>query len=547
MAVTPNTVLKLLKCPLELDNLNQLTFANADAQYNYFNSLPQIEIDNITYQRKDNVVRFPAHIDTIIHYNYVMYQNSNYSNKWFYAYIDKMEYLNDSTTLITISTDCYQTWMFDINIKRSLVVREHTNDDTIGSNIVPEGLELGTMIMTNYTPITYLRDIVDSGNDFPENYVIVVGATIELDTTHYAKDYGGTIASVYSGVTYYCFPTGNDVNIMLSAVNAGGQTNMEDIVSIFMAPKSLCMTPNEAFDDISTSYGSYYVHKITVYGITYFRTIDYNVTRPTSIDGYTPVNKKLLTGEFNSLEVTNYTGLTQNYRYEFFKNNQIIFRMRGVIAPGCPITMYPTNYLSAGNDSEYNAGCYSIQAPKLPICNWNSDQYTNWLAATSASRGVNLVTSAVKTIAGAAMIATGAGSVVGAGLIASGVSQYANEFATLVDHQHDANANSGNMNQADTNYSTSKVFGAYQKCITNQFARKIDRYFNAVGYKTLECKIPNITGRLNWNYVQTQAVAITGDIPQEDLQVIKDMFNNGVTFWHNPATFLDYSQNNGII
>ena len=25
---------------------------------------------------------------------------------------------------------------------------------------------------------------------------------------------------------------------------------------------------------------------------------------------------------------------------------------------------------------------------------------------------------------------------------------------------------------------------------------------------------------------------------------IKDMFNNGVTFWHKPSTFLDYSQNN---
>ena len=111
----------------------------------------------------------------------------------------------------------------------------------------------------------------------------------------------------------------------------------------------------------------------------------------------------------------------------------------------------------------------------------------------------------------------------------------------------DANANNGDPSSADVLFATSKVFGAYQYCIRSEYAQKIDRIFSAIGYKTLTMKIPNVTGRLNWNYVQTQSVAITGDVPQEDLQIIKDMFNNGVTFWHNPATFLDYSQNNGII
>lgn len=36
----------------------------------------------------------------------------------------------------------------------------------------------------------------------------------------------------------------------------------------------------------------------------------------------------------------------------------------------------------------------------------------------------------------------------------------------------------------------------------------------------------------------------TSNVPQEDLQEFKAIFNNGVTLWHNPATFLDYSQNN---
>ena len=59
MAVTPQTNIKLLKVPIELDNKNQLTFSNQNAQFNYFNSLPSIEEENCNYQRKDNVIRFP--------------------------------------------------------------------------------------------------------------------------------------------------------------------------------------------------------------------------------------------------------------------------------------------------------------------------------------------------------------------------------------------------------------------------------------------------------------------------------------------------------
>ena len=43
-AITPQTDLKLLKCPIENDNRNQLTFSSKTAQYNYFNSLPKLEV-----------------------------------------------------------------------------------------------------------------------------------------------------------------------------------------------------------------------------------------------------------------------------------------------------------------------------------------------------------------------------------------------------------------------------------------------------------------------------------------------------------------------
>lgn len=548
MAVTPNTVLKLLKCPLELDNLNQLTFTNKEAQYNYFSSLENIEINNITYQRKDNVVRFPAHIDTIMEYNYVMYQNSNYSNKWFYAFIDKMEYLNDSTTLITISTDCYQTWMFDIDVKTSFVVREHTNNDTVGSNTEPEGLEKGPMMCTNCTPITYLRDNIYGGDDDPTNAVVVVGCTRDLTQTTFPKVFGNSYNGVYSGCAYYAFMNTQSVDAVLLALNDGLETGIDDVVSIFMAPKNLVCS-GQAFTEQYITHGvSVYVMAVSPSATSYFRAHStYNVPKPTSLFGYTPVNKKLLTGEFNCLQVLNYQGEVQNYRYEYFNGSNCVFSMRGAIKPQCSIQMFPNNYMRTSSDDGYRAGAYSIQAPPLPLANWSSDQYTAWLASTTHSRNVKSISGLFSMIGGAALIATGGGALVGAGMIAGGVGALASQSAEIADHSKDSMANHGSITGADVNYGASMVFGAYQYCITEEYARKIDKLLSVIGYRTNRVKIPNVTGRRNWNYVQTESVAITGNIPQEDLQTIKDMFNNGVTFWHNPATFLDYSQNNGII
>lgn len=127
MVITPNSNIKLLKCPLTLDNKNQLTFTNSTEQFNYFNSLPYLEMSDTSYQRKDNVIRYAGKFDDLINYNYVMYQNESYSDKWFYAYITDLTYVNNGMTLITIKTDVFQTWQFDLDFKESFIDREMCN------------------------------------------------------------------------------------------------------------------------------------------------------------------------------------------------------------------------------------------------------------------------------------------------------------------------------------------------------------------------------------------------------------------------------------
>lgn len=128
MALTPNTNIRILKLPLEIDNKNQLTFSDLQSQYDYFLSISDyIEIDEAYYQRKDNILMWPAHIDSIIEYNYCMYQNENYSDKWFFAFITNMEYENDGTTRVYLQTDVFQTWQFDLTWKQSFIEREMIN------------------------------------------------------------------------------------------------------------------------------------------------------------------------------------------------------------------------------------------------------------------------------------------------------------------------------------------------------------------------------------------------------------------------------------
>ena len=106
---------------------------------------------DFSYQRKDSVIRIPEHIDDLIANgcNYVMYKNAAYSNRWFYAFIEKMEYINDGRTDVKIRTDCMQTWMFDITINPSFVEREHAASDEIGEHTIDEGIETGEYIVNN--------------------------------------------------------------------------------------------------------------------------------------------------------------------------------------------------------------------------------------------------------------------------------------------------------------------------------------------------------------------------------------------------------------
>ena len=153
------TKVYLMNVPLENDYKHTLYFADSASQKAYFDSRVMYSFTDFSYQRKDNKMRIPLPYDTAIKCDYVMYQNTAYSNKWFYAFITDYEYKGEEETEITIETDVLQTWMFDYTVGPSFVEREHCADDTIGANTYPENLECGEFICKYRDSVTELQDV----------------------------------------------------------------------------------------------------------------------------------------------------------------------------------------------------------------------------------------------------------------------------------------------------------------------------------------------------------------------------------------------------
>lgn len=575
--ITPNTDLYLLKVPLEINDINQLDFTDATAQYNYFNSLPKLTVDDFTYQRKDNVIRFPAQFDEIITYNYCMYRNTEYSDKWFYAFITNIEYVNDNMTSITIKTDVWQTWQFDLTYKPCLIDREHTNDDTVGLNTLPENLELGEIVANGHTS--------NFGVQTTDSFIAVADVTMldnagQNQTLTYSWDSGTTPDSgsngIPSGVYHIITDTTtygiyNGLQKLIDVYNKAGLADA--ITNVYILPANIVSSSNIKTGLTISTTGSatpatapnLSMVKAGLIDVTHMGEASY--TRPTTLDGYTPRNNKLLCYPFNYLNVSNNAGTVIPYHYEDFQQEvtpvitfRATFELDGVFCPSGSIKAVPKNYKNlkyADSDNRYD---YSITGAKFPIASWNTDAYTNWLTQNAVNMATEWKTAGIATgmgmVGGIARGFAGGGAVgavIGGGL---GLLENAGNLISTAREQMLAKTSAnmvadqagGNINAGDVVFSKhGSSFTFMPMSIKAEYARCADAYFDMFGYATNRIKIPNIRGRRNWNYVKTVGCYIEADIPQEDLAEIKGMFNNGVTFWHNASTFADYSQNNDII
>lgn len=533
----PDTDLYLLKCPLEMDNNNQLTFANANAQFNYFNSLPKIEIEASTYQRKDSTCRFAGNIESLYGYNYCMYRNHNYSNKWFYAYVTDLQWASEQSTIISLKTDVYQTWQFDLTFKQCFVEREHVNNDTFGLHTIPENLELGEYVCNAKSDFQIAKP-----NDGTAIVVFQV-TTLDCDQASFPAPASNIISGIPQGCYMFGFPLTNanlgKIQTIIGTYDGAGKGDA--IVAIFLVPY-LSSEWDTATGGGTLSSETFYIPKTSWSSRS---DILPSITRNASLNGYTPKNNKMFTYPYNYLYVSNNAGVDVDYHYENF-NGDPAFAVYSAIEQGGSVVVTPQNSKKSSASITGDGWSESIPAGKLPILSWSSDYYLNWQAVNGTNIKLQALGSAVNWgLSTAGILAGNGGGSYSTGNLASdvaGIMQQIKE-AKITPPQAE-----GNVSTGDVGFATGEAKITFRKMsIRAEYAEIIDKYFSAFGYKVNAFKVPNRTGRLNWNYVKTVGCNVEGNIPQADLQEIKGIFNSGVTLWHNPATFLDYSQNNNIV
>lgn len=547
--VQPQGQIYLCKTPLESDYKNQLTFASKSAQTDYFLNTVVKSFDDNTYIRKDGGIKVDCNAEEIRTCNYMFYRNTGFDNRIYYCFITSIEYLSENSTLIKYETDCFQTWYFDLVYKPCFVEREHVSDDTVGKHTVPENLETGEYISNNQQNLSPLASDIQWGSGYTYeggNYMIAFQVSELLPSFYSVANVAQNYNGVYSGLFILGVDNADDALNFIRGYDSEGKSDA--IVSCFITYPHFF---NAGYTQSVGTHG----YSVTLYpaktgdGNT---SLKLNITMGTGmtftkLDNYTPKNNKLKTYPYCYYLVDNNAGQTAVYRNEFFSSTPK-FDIRGAIGQGNSIKLVPLNYKGDTTaNGNYQEG---LQAGKLPICAWASDYYLNWVTQNAINMNTNVVNSVASGAISGGLYGGLAGAVIGGGTsglmsVLSNISK--TETAKIMPDQARGNANVSDLNIGYYGWLSPSLFNVRAMSIKAEYARIIDDFFNMFGYKVNVVKTPSITGRTYWNYVKTIDCNIEGEIPQEDLLIIRNIFNNGCTFWHDAQNMYNYNLTNSIV
>lgn len=500
---------------------------------------------NCSFIRDEREILLNCSYGLALQSNYIAFQNPDYSGKWFFGFVDKVTYVSNGVTKITYTTDLFTTWWSYWSSKACFVVREHVTDDTPGLHTIPEDLDTGDYIVdfekTNLflTPYKFiLATTVDYSIDSQTGVVTIQG-----------DNGGGIYGGIKTAYRYYYFAS-NQANSKLSDVlKAYAQAGKIDAIgSIFVAPTFLINRTYPTVEDDGDITEDY--NPVNLY---WNDSQPWDLTRPFTLDSYTPVNNKLLCYPYCYLMMSNNSGGNAIYNYEYFEtspssNYAIDFLIRGVLTPSMSGLIAPINY--KGLSVNYSE---SLQLPKYPICGWQSDLYTNWLTQQGINNTVNILKNTLTASTGGGALLGPVGNLLG-GLGGLAIST-ANIALEMKQHEFIPPQANGNTNTGDVTTAMNRnTFTAYGMCIRREYASIIDKVFTRTGYKVSTIKIPNLSHRQNYNYVEigkSETLCYSNNynnimVPAKDLESINNMFRNGITIWNNHTNLGDYSVSNAI-
>ena len=550
--VVPNSEVYILKnVPLEPSFDHTIWFDSPEQQATAFTTYAlAFYFNKVSYQRYPRpYITLDKTADELFDCNYMMFRNTAYGTKWFYAFITQIEYISNTTSRIYYTIDPMQTYLFDVNVGECFVEREHAMTDAIGDNLNPESFELGEYVYdADYFPNIFLKT----------NYVICILATwkaVYEDNKWIIKDastggVGGVDSGIYTGLTKNLFdydPSNpkacvQDANAVIEAATKANKA--DGIVSITMYPKFFMNW--SITGDLATGLVPHTVDSIPAFTGTF--------------DGYKPKNNKLYTAPFCGVYVDNLQGNAANYAYEYFTNRKPVFNIVGVVNGNLECASIPANYKGLPTNFQE-----SLIMGGFPQCAWNVDTFKAWIAqnkyaiaagvantaiSTAARVGAAVATGGLSEIAAAPAAAgtnvvsfpnayqppTGGGS--GGGITGAAINGSSNILNDTINLVAQVKTASTQPNHARGQQSSS-VFCAmgYQGFhympyrIQGQFAKIVDDFFSMYGYKTNRLKVPNRNGRKAWNYVKTCGWQLTCGAPADGTASLVNIYDKGITFW----------------
>ena len=256
-----------------------------------------------------------------------------------------------------------------------------------------------------------------------------------------------------------------------------------------------------------------------------------------TIDGYTPKNKKCFCYPYNYLTLNNNSGVKVILKYELFNNPQnstATINYYPVVGNNPVLLCVPVNYKGQAKNFDY-----SVQFANFPPLPWSYDVFKNWAALNTNSIAMSFAQKGL-SVASAAVTGNLAG-------VIGGVTSTAAELASMADKAKQPDEVIGTPQGNALIYSGGAGVFARCECCKAEYISKVDDYFTRYGYLINEVKKPLLHNRKNFDYIQTADIDLVGAVPAEDLEELCNIFNNGVTLWHNPETFGDYDADNSTI
>ena len=565
--IDPNTDLRLLsQIPLTSDYEHTMLFSSKQEQLNYFDSKRTHTFLDFTYQREEVAVKIPVSVDTVTNCNYVMYKNTSFTDKWFFAFITRKEYVNPNTCRLHIQTDVFQTWMFDIQYRKCYIDRQHVNRwDGSGNPIaytteenLDYGTEYETVSVTQYTPYEDLLFLVivskgtlhnDASTTPPivEKEIVPIHNGLPQPLSYYVHPFrrlGGSLTTKVNGVVRSL----SNINKALTNLFTH-DSSVNNIVSVYVTDYmgryvnysgTTADFDGEAFkdvtiaDDVHENITTLYVRDMTEY---HELTHDFG----NKYDGFVRGSEsKLMMYPYAVTILSDMKGNQVEIKNEYINDTNLNIRVRGSLGTSNKLSYSVDSYLTHNNVDFEGMSTVTLEKAvinkepnDLPVLN---DYLSAFLQGNRNALQVQRESQLFNAFTGVMGGAFGGGLGAVAGTAVSMGQSYFQIQGLNAKIQDISNVPPSMSSMGGNPYFDygNGLCGLYviKKQITVEKRSKLTDYFHMFGYKVGKLEVPVLKSRQHFNYIKTVGCAIHGNIPQEDIQEIRQIFDTGVTLWH---------------